>query len=166
MIKETFELQELIDFLDETPEDSWLVDKVRSKDQKKNCVMGHIYAFCAGGYDKDGGSAGWDYFEECYATTYMIYPVNDGENAKYQQSTPKQRVLAYLRDLRDGKEKTTPVLWKESEEMMRTISRIRKELIEEVKKILVDEINITHAHKRGKTSGLTSAYNRVSKLNE
>lgn len=113
---DSFKLQDLIDFLEKTSEDSWLMDKVRSKDGKKNCIMGHIYAFGAGGYNKDGGTSTQDYFEEVWATTYMIYPVNDGKNPKYQQATPKQRVLAYLKDLRDGKEKTTQDHWKDYEQ--------------------------------------------------
>ena len=48
-----------------------------------------------------------NFFEENIATTYMIYPVNDGKHPKYQQSTPKARSIAYLKDLRDEKEKTT-----------------------------------------------------------
>lgn len=50
-----------------------------------------------------------------WATTFMIYPVNDGENPKYTQETPKQRCLAYLKDLRDGKEKNTRQLMAEYE---------------------------------------------------
>ena len=115
MIKESFEIQELIDFLETTPENSWRCDTVRSNDGKTNCVMGHVYAFGAGGYDKDGGSAAWNFFEAVWATTFMVYPVNDGKNPKYQQATPKQRCLAYLKDLRDGKEKSTRQLMDESD---------------------------------------------------
>lgn len=107
MIKKDFEIQELIDFLELSSEDSWQMDTVRSKGGAKNCVYGHIYAFGAGGYDKDGGTPACDFFENRWATTYMLYPVNDGENPKYQQETPKQRCLAYFKDLRDGNEKNT-----------------------------------------------------------
>lgn len=42
----------------------------------------------------------------------MIYPVNDGEspnwmNYRYDQATPKERVIAYLRNLSAGLELTT-----------------------------------------------------------
>ena len=114
-MKDDYKLQELIDFLEESTEESWKTDTVRSKDGKTNCVYGHIYAFGAGGYDKDGGIPACDFFEEVWATTYMLYPVNDGEDPRYTQSTPKQRVLAYLKDLRDGKEKNTRELWAEIE---------------------------------------------------
>ena len=54
----------------------------------------------------------WDLFEARWATTFMIYPVNDGiplkwMNFKYDQATPRERIIAYLENLRDGKEKST-----------------------------------------------------------
>lgn len=106
-------LSTIIDFLEKTSEDSWCTDVVRTKGGGKNCVMGHIYAFGAGGYEKDGGSDAMDAFEENFATTFMIYDVNDGINPKYQQDSPRKRVLAYLKDMIDGKQKTTKQLWKE-----------------------------------------------------
>ena len=39
-----------------------------------------------------------------------------------------------------------------------------REAIEEVKKILTDEIVIAHTTKSGKTSRLTSAYQRINNL--
>lgn len=108
---EGFEIQKLIDYLETTKEENWIIDRVRTKDGK-GCVMSHIFDF--GGGD-NGGSNAWDFFEEVWATTYMIYPVNDGQNPKYQQKTPKERCIAYIKELRDGKEKTTQDHWKESE---------------------------------------------------
>jgi len=96
-------IQEIIDYMEATPEESWGVDVVRSKDNK-NCFFGHLFNM---GKDEKESNTIWGLFEELYATTYMIYPVNDGENPAYQQSTPKQRVIAYLKDLRDGRAKTT-----------------------------------------------------------
>ncbi len=102
---ELFGIDQIIAYMEKTEENSWNLDTVRSKDGK-NCFFGHL--FDMGGGDLDhGGSHLWDIFEECWATTYMIYPVNDGENPKYQQPTAKQRIIAYLKDLRDGKEMTT-----------------------------------------------------------
>ena len=40
----------------------------------------------------------------------------------------------------------------------------KKEIFEQVKQILVDEINLAHSTTSGKTSRLTSAYNRISEL--
>lgn len=110
-MKTSFKLPELIEYLKNTDKDSWCTDVVRTKD-KKNCIMGHVFSFCA---DEDGehGGDGWDYFEEVWATTYMIYPVNDGTHPKYQQKTAKDRCLAYLHDLLTGNEKNTLQLMEE-----------------------------------------------------
>ena len=51
----------------------------------------------------------WDVFESSWSTSYVVYPVNDGANPRYQQPTPKQRNIAYLRALAAGEEDTTMV---------------------------------------------------------
>jgi hypothetical protein len=96
-------IQEIIDYLESTSKESWCQDVVRTKDGK-NCFFGHL--FNMGRNEKESNRI-WDMFEECFATTYMIYPVNDGKNSLYQQPTPKQRCISYLKDLRDGKQLTT-----------------------------------------------------------
>lgn len=100
----------IISYMESTAEDSWQMNVVRSKDGTKNCFFGHLFNM---GGDDERGSALWGWFEERWATTYMIYPVNDGENPDYPQPTPKQRILAYLRDLSDGTAKSVPVLMEE-----------------------------------------------------
>lgn len=67
-------------------------------------MFGHLFDI--------GGSKLMDEFEEI-ATTYMVYPVNDKLHPEYQQDTPKQRCIAYLKDLSDGKQKTTYDLMEE-----------------------------------------------------
>lgn len=109
-----FEINDLISYLEKTKETDWIVDRVRMPDGK-GCVMSHIFDF-GGGDNRDSkgftkGSIAWDFFEEVWATTYMIYPVNDGTDPRYKQSTPKQRVIAYLKDLAIGKEKNTRDHW-------------------------------------------------------
>ncbi len=93
-------IDDVIAYMDATAEDSWQMDVVRSKDGSRNCFFGHLFAM--GGSDAAGNDL-WMWFEEIYATTYMLYPVNDGTNPAYPQATAKQRVLAYLRDMRDDK---------------------------------------------------------------
>lgn len=100
-------LDSVIAYMESTDEAAWRVEAVRSADGTTNCFFGHLFAM--GGEDRRGSQL-WGLFEEIWATTYMIYPVNDGRNPDYSQATPKQRVLAYLRDLRDGKAKSTSVL--------------------------------------------------------
>ena len=103
--RETLEtLDGVIAYMESTEEDAWRVDTVRSADGKTNCFFGHL--FNMGGTD-ERGSALWNTFEDRWATTYMIYPVNDGQNPAYPQSTPKKRVLAYLQALAEGTEMTT-----------------------------------------------------------
>ena len=113
------DIDSLITYLENTAEESWQTDTVRSKDGKTGCVMSHIFDWGGGdergpeGYTK--GAEAWDWFEEVWATTYMIYKINDGEDERYQQPTPRQRSIAYIKDLRDGKEKTVQQLMREDE---------------------------------------------------
>lgn len=103
-------LDAIITHMEATSDESWQVDTVRSKDGTTNCFFGHLFAMAP---DDAHGSELWNGFENLWASTYMIYPINDGENPRYPQATPKQRVLAYLRDLRDGKAKTVPQVMEE-----------------------------------------------------
>lgn len=106
-------LASLIEHLERTTDAQWLVDRVRDNHTGAGCLMSHVFDWGGGdtpitdGFNKNGGTEAWNWFEAIYATTYMVYPVNDGENAKYQQVTPRERCIAYLKDLRDGNEKTT-----------------------------------------------------------
>lgn len=114
-------LDKFIEYLETTQEDEWSVDVVRSKDGKKDCVMGHLVNWYYGKGDKGNIMPIWDAFESMWATTYMIYPVNDGEapkwmNYEYKQRSAKERVTAYLKNLNEGKEKNTEQLWNESTE--------------------------------------------------
>jgi hypothetical protein len=97
-------LDDIIEYLEKTEESSWCTDVVKTKGGK-NCLFGHIFDF--------GGGKMMDLFESVVATTYMIYPVNDGEHPNYKQDTPKARCLAYLKDIREGKAKSTIRLFQE-----------------------------------------------------
>jgi len=90
--------EEIITYLENTTEESWCMDVCRTKDGR-NCLLGHLFDL--------GGNYLCDLFEECFATTYMFFPVNDGKHPEYQQATPKQRCIAYIKDLASGKQKTT-----------------------------------------------------------
>lgn len=107
-----FSIDGFISYCEKTREDQWCVDVVRTKDNK-NCLFGHLFDF-AGSDEK--GNEYWDFFEYHFATTYMVYPVNDGSNDKYQQPTPKQRCIEYLKDLRNGKAKTTQDIMKDHDQ--------------------------------------------------
>jgi hypothetical protein len=103
-------LDAIIAHMEATTEDSWQVDTVRSKDGSTNCFFGHLFAMAP---DDEHGSELWHGFENLWGSTYVVYPINDGTNPRYPQTTPKQRILAYLRDLRDGKAKTVPQMMEE-----------------------------------------------------
>ena len=112
-------LNPFIKYLEDTKEEEWAVDVVRTKNGA-NCMFGHLVNWFYGKDYKDNIMPIWDAFESMWATSYMVYPVNDGQapkwmNEKYEQKTPKGRVVAYLKNLRDKKEKNTDDLWKESE---------------------------------------------------
>lgn len=98
-------LDPVIAYMEATEEDTWRVDTVRSADGTTNCFFGHLFSM--GGTDARGNEL-WDRFESAWASTYRLYPINDGEDLAYPQDTPKQRVLAFLRDLNSGAVMTTP----------------------------------------------------------
>ncbi len=118
----TCTLGQIIEHLQRIPESRWGVDVVRSGDGTQDCLFGHLFrygqhlsAFAttipAGDEhvtsEEKFANRLWEWFEETWATTYKIYPVNDGESPAYPQATPKQRVLAYLRALNSGAEHPT-----------------------------------------------------------
>jgi hypothetical protein len=96
-------LREVIAHLESTHDDQWCMGRVRTADQKQNCLMGHVFAM--GKDDKQGNS--WLNWFEGIATSYMYFPVNDGKDARYPQATPRLRCIAYLKDILEGKEKST-----------------------------------------------------------
>lgn len=112
-------LDSFIEYLRHTDESEWRIGTVRNKENTQNCCFGHLVNWFYGKDYEGTISDVWDFFEEVWATTYMIYPVNDGENPKYQQPTPKTRIIAYLEDLNSGKEKTTTQLWDEASEALK-----------------------------------------------
>jgi len=113
MTYDTFSPEGLLRYLEATTEESWCTDVVKDKGGR-SCFFGHVFDW-GGGDENRNGSRAMDIFEACFATTYMIYPVNDGQHPKYQQKTPKQRCLAYFKDLLSGEEKTTYQLMQEYE---------------------------------------------------
>lgn len=96
-------IQEIIDYMESTSDDLWCFHVARTK-SGANCFFRHL--FNMGKYESESNLI-WIFFEEQYAINYMVYAVNDGNDERYQQPTPKQRVIAYLKDLRDGMTKTT-----------------------------------------------------------
>lgn len=104
-----FSLDAIIPYMENTTEESWCTDVVKTKNGN-NCLFGHLFDL--------GGGQLFEWFEENIATTFMVYPVNDGKNENYQQPTPKQRCVAYLKDLKSGKAKTVCELVEEYHEFL------------------------------------------------
>ena len=94
-------LKEILEHLKTTSEDSWCVEVCANKDLTKWCLKYHLNAM-----SKEGRIDYLYFFEECIATQRMYYPVNDGENPKYQQPTPKQRCIAYIEAIIDWSERS------------------------------------------------------------
>jgi hypothetical protein len=118
--RESFRMPDLIAYLEATAPDAWLTDRCRSQDGKQHCIYSHIFEF--GGGDADGGSHFCDLFEECIATTYMLFSVNDGTNPDYQQATAKERCIAYFTAIHEGREPNVNQLEAEGwEEMKRLV---------------------------------------------
>ena len=99
VISKVEDLPAFIRYLESTTPEEWQVDTVRNKGNTKNCVMGHLVNYVYGKEFTGSISGAWDYFEEAWSSTYVIYPVNDGEDPNYPQDTAKARVIAYLSDL-------------------------------------------------------------------
>lgn len=108
-------LDAFIEYLSATEEDSWALGIVRNIGNTQNCLFGHLVNWFHGKEFAGNVMPIMDAFEAIWATTYMVYAVNDGEDPRYLQETPKQRVIAYLSDLNMGRAKTTQVLMDECE---------------------------------------------------
>lgn len=101
--------QLLIDFYKNIPDEDWTTDRLVSSDCKSRCAVGHVISWKRGDH----------YFKRSYAadadrlitairtvsghTRISLSTVNDKRNARYQGPTPKARVLAYLRDVVEGR---------------------------------------------------------------
>jgi hypothetical protein len=96
-------IEAVIEYMRGTEDASWCEDVVRTEGGA-NCFFGHLFNM---GRDEREANRIWDWFENAWATTYRVYPVNDGKDPSYQQDTPKERVIAFLEALAAGKEDTT-----------------------------------------------------------
>lgn len=97
------DMQSFIDYCEATKANEWCVDIVRSVGNKQNCLYGHLVNWYYGKDYTGNISPIWDAFEEV-GTTFYVYPINDGTNPNYPQPTARERCIAYLKNIRDGKE--------------------------------------------------------------
>ncbi len=103
--KVTF-LTGFIEYLKGTTKESWCDLVYRTKDGR-NCLFGHLVEYFDVP-DDTNISPILDTFENNFASTYMVFPVNDGKSNIYLQDNPRDRCIAYLTDMANGK---TPTTW-------------------------------------------------------
>lgn len=108
------ELSKILEYAKGTKEQDWCTDVVRNKDGA-NCLFGHISEMEGTEYAE---GEMWEWFEDTWGTTYYVYPINDGQNPKYPQATPKQRIVAYLEALLSGEEQDMETYWNSMAELM------------------------------------------------
>lgn len=91
-------LDTVIALIDATDRDAWWEGPTfRSPCQTKHCVLSHVA-------DQLGMDA-MDRFQNEWSTSYVIgAAINDKPSVRYPQPHPKDRVAAYLRNLRNGTE--------------------------------------------------------------
>lgn len=107
--------QYFIDKFEAIPEDRWTTF-TQIDSQERRCALGHLLP---SSYNYETWSKGWgccgSETEEGKALCLLFSPIrfsgactvaniNNGEDDKYQQDTPKQRVLAALRDIQKREE--------------------------------------------------------------
>lgn len=94
----TYDVQYFIDKFEAIPEEKWCTGVSGGKGV--TCAFGH----CA--YDVATGTIQSDWIDRQGALIKALSPlgqlvqrINDGKDLRYQQPTPKQRILAALRDV-------------------------------------------------------------------
>lgn len=99
----TFTVDYFINKFQAIPEEQWTTEKF-SNDLGQHCALG----FCGWSQTKDELQEGralidlcWNYLDSSIAW------INDGLEDKYQESTPKSRVLAALNDIKKKQEGET-----------------------------------------------------------
>jgi len=98
-----YDVDHFINKFEAIPDKRWFVGfyyDYDNDDKTKCCVMGHCGIGIPGsGRSSDEGNALFELFR-----ILELHPpaVNDGNNNNYSENTPKQRILAALRDIKNG----------------------------------------------------------------
>lgn len=100
-------LRDFIPYLESKREDEWIDIIFANKDTSKRCVIYHFLGFVGQDYPEANCSNNLDWYEAnvCFIQRAGC-EVNDRNHPDYQQATPKQRSIAYLKNLLAGKELT------------------------------------------------------------
>lgn len=100
-------LAEFIPYLESKPEDQWIDVIFANADTSKRCVIYHFLGFVGQDHpnSKNGNNLDWYEASVCFIQLAGC-EVNDANHPDYQQATPKQRSISYLKNLLAGKELT------------------------------------------------------------
>lgn len=120
------DLQSFIDYCKKTKATDWYLHKVRNKTNTKNCLYGHLVNWYYGKDWTGNISPIWDAFEEV-GSTFYVYPINDGKNPDYPQKTARERCIAYLENVRDGKELWTWAALEKERQKYQLVQPLNKE---------------------------------------
>ena len=95
----TYDVDYFINKFKSIPEDKWCVDEFVNK-QGQCCVYGHC-----GLTDVEYDSPEADDLGDLFYSIGYLNPalVNNGVDPRYTQNTPKQRIMAALKDIKNGK---------------------------------------------------------------
>lgn len=98
-------------FYREIPDNEWGTRRLISQDGTACCAMGHLQAVKQHGIfferipiPNSFRSVRIKALQSIMAlTATSIAAINDGENMRYQQPTPRERIIAFLQDVQQGK---------------------------------------------------------------
>lgn len=93
-------LKDFYNFYKGIPEEKWCTGKFENE-KGQCCALGHI------GQNDEKDSKEFSNLLCLTGRNENFISINDGDNKKYPQSTPKQRVLAFLIDKIQEKEDST-----------------------------------------------------------
>lgn len=98
-------LIDFIPYLESKPDSEWVEIIFANKDTSKRCVIFHFMGFVGQDYPgaKNNENINW-YHELICPIDIAGCRVNDGNHPEYQHKTPKERSLAYLKNLLEGRE--------------------------------------------------------------
>lgn len=92
-------LPDFISYIINTDDADWQIDIVRDKNNERNCLFGHLVNWYFGREYQGDITTAWDAFESIWSTTFEVFEINDGRDKRYQQPTPRQCCIAFLKDL-------------------------------------------------------------------
>lgn len=90
-----FNKQYFIAKFEAIPENHWCVGNTENMDGQR-CAIGHCVQNDGETLDEEEAEA----LKVLFVTSGSIADINDNKNSTYKQPTPKQRVLAALRDIK------------------------------------------------------------------